>query len=50
MLFALANPTWKAPLEAPPTRWEDIGALAQAQMDERDDSWFPLFQVADELR
>jgi len=47
MQFALANPAWKAPLEGPPTRWADIGALAQAQLEDRDDSWFPLFQVAD---
>jgi hypothetical protein len=46
MQFALANPAWKAPLEGLPTRWEDIGSLAQAQLAETDDSWFPLFQVA----
>jgi NADPH:quinone reductase-like Zn-dependent oxidoreductase len=47
--FAIANPWWKAPIEQQPTSWEEIGTLAQQQMEGKDDSWFPLYQVSTSL-
>ncbi len=49
LAFAVANPWWRPPLAGAPARWEDIGTLAEAQLHGTDDSWFPLFQVADHL-